>query len=93
MLAPSVQIYSATHSVDAAERKAAWRRAYTVDIGDDVSPRPESAEQQLESWLADVWYFKVWIGGGAIIIGPCAIGKNSTVAAGAVVRGTFPENV
>lgn len=41
MLAPSVQIYSATHSVDAAERKAAWRRAYTVDIGDDVSRQPE----------------------------------------------------
>lgn len=34
-----------------------------------------------------------WIGGGAIINGPCKIGKGVTVAAGAVVRGDVPDYV
>ena len=34
----------------------------------------------------------VWIASGAIIIGPCTIGKNSVVGAGSVVRpGVYPE--
>ncbi|KAF8514521.1 trimeric LpxA-like protein [Gautieria morchelliformis] len=35
----------------------------------------------------------VWIGGSAILIGPCKIGNGVTVAAGAVVKGDFPDNV
>lgn len=38
LLAPFVQIYAATHSVDVVERKAGWQRAYEVEIGNDVSP-------------------------------------------------------
>ena len=35
----------------------------------------------------------VWVASGAIILGPCDIGKNSVVAAGAVVTsGKYPEN-
>ena len=37
LLAPLVQIYAATHSIDVVERKEGWQRAYAVDIGDDVS--------------------------------------------------------
>lgn len=36
----------------------------------------------------------VWVGSGAIVLGPCSIGKNSVVAAGSVVLpGDYPENV
>lgn len=35
----------------------------------------------------------MWIGGGVKIIGPCKIGNNCTIAAGAVVKGDFPDNV
>ncbi|KAA1074718.1 Maltose acetyltransferase [Puccinia graminis f. sp. tritici] len=35
----------------------------------------------------------VWIGGGAILIGPCTIGNGTTIAAGAVVGGDVPANV
>jgi maltose O-acetyltransferase len=33
-----------------------------------------------------------WIGGRAILVGPCRIGAGSVVAAGAVVRSDVPEN-
>ncbi|KDE05721.1 hypothetical protein MVLG_03955 [Microbotryum lychnidis-dioicae p1A1 Lamole] len=69
IVAPNVQVYAATHSVDVAERQAGLERAYPVTVGDDC-----------------------WIGGSAVLIGPCTIGSGCTVAAGAVVRGTFPDN-
>lgn len=34
----------------------------------------------------------VWIGSGAIILGPCAIGDNAVIAAGAVVNKDVPAN-
>jgi len=34
----------------------------------------------------------VWVGGGAKILGGTVIGDGCTVAAGAVVKGTFPPN-
>ncbi|GAA5918583.1 hypothetical protein JCM6882_001900 [Rhodosporidiobolus microsporus] len=34
-----------------------------------------------------------WVGGGVMIVGPAKIGKNCTIAAGAVVKGDFPDNV
>ena len=34
-----------------------------------------------------------WIGGNVCLVGPCKVGKNCTIAAGAVVRGEFPDNV
>jgi len=35
----------------------------------------------------------VWIGSNAIILGPCTIGNNAVIAAGALVREDVPENV
>lgn len=35
----------------------------------------------------------VWIGTGATIVGPAVIGKDSVIAAGAVVRGDVPPGV
>ena len=34
-----------------------------------------------------------WIASGAIVLGPCRVGQNSVVAAGAVVSGEVPPNV
>ncbi|GAA6037605.1 hypothetical protein JCM8097_006136 [Rhodosporidiobolus ruineniae] len=34
-----------------------------------------------------------WVGGGVVIVGPAKVGKNCTIAAGAVVKGDFPDNV
>ncbi|GAA6005317.1 hypothetical protein JCM10207_002936 [Rhodosporidiobolus poonsookiae] len=70
ILAPSVEIYCATHSVHVDERIAGYERAYPVEIGDHT-----------------------WVGGGVKIVGPVKIGKNCTVAAGAVVTKDFPDNV
>jgi maltose O-acetyltransferase len=36
LLGPKVQIYTATHGLDPAERKAGWEFALPVDIGNDV---------------------------------------------------------
>ncbi|WP_320065378.1 acyltransferase [Micromonospora sp. RTGN7] len=33
-----------------------------------------------------------WIGGGAVLVGPCRIGAGSVVAAGAIVRADVPPN-
>lgn len=38
IVAPAVQVYAATHSVDVAERLAGLERAYPVTVGDDVGP-------------------------------------------------------
>ena len=35
----------------------------------------------------------VWIGSNAIILGPCKIGNNAVIAAGALVKEDVPENV
>lgn len=32
-----------------------------------------------------------WIASGAIVLGPCTIGRNAVVAAGSVVRGDVPD--
>jgi acetyltransferase-like isoleucine patch superfamily enzyme len=34
----------------------------------------------------------VWVASGAIVIGPCAIGDNSVIGAGAVVTGDIPPD-
>jgi maltose O-acetyltransferase len=33
-----------------------------------------------------------WIGGGAVLVGPCSVGPGSIVAAGAIVRGDVPPD-
>ncbi|GAA6006282.1 hypothetical protein JCM10207_000588 [Rhodosporidiobolus poonsookiae] len=69
VLGPAVQIYTTTHSVEPAERRA-WRdRSYPVVFGSDI-----------------------WVGGGAVILPGTVIGNGCTIAAGAVVKGTFPPN-
>ncbi|KAI8456701.1 hypothetical protein BY996DRAFT_4579280, partial [Phakopsora pachyrhizi] len=62
---------------------------YAATHSTDVSERKKGLERAYPVVVGD----DVWIGGGAIIIGPCNIGSGTTVAAGAVVRGDVPPNV
>lgn len=55
----------------------------------DVAERKQGLERAYPVTVGD----DVWIGGGAIILGPCTIGNGTTIAAGAVVRGHVPSNV
>ncbi|EGG10297.1 uncharacterized protein MELLADRAFT_115570 [Melampsora larici-populina 98AG31] len=55
----------------------------------DVAERKQGLERAYPVTVGD----DVWIGGGAIILGPCTIGNGTTIAAGAVVRGHVPANV
>lgn len=80
LIAPGVQINTATHPVEWSERRnpefETDRQAYfcktyakPVAIGDNC-----------------------WIGAGAIILAGVTLGKNVTVAAGAVVTHSFPDD-
>ncbi|KAH9818098.1 trimeric LpxA-like protein [Melampsora americana] len=55
----------------------------------DVAERKQGLERAYPVTIGD----DVWIGGGAIVLGPCTIGNGTTIAAGAVVRGHVPSNV
>lgn len=79
LIAPNVQIYTASHPTDARERFGELRaddgiafcktRSAPVTIGNDV-----------------------WIGGGAIILPGVTIGDNAVVGAGSVVTHDIPAN-
>ena len=80
LIAPNVQIYTAFHPTDAAERFGAPRadgsfafcrtRTAPVVVGDNV-----------------------WIGGGAILLPGVTIGSNTVIGAGSVVTRDIPANV
>ncbi|OLY82220.1 putative acetyltransferase [Smittium mucronatum] len=70
MFGPNVQIYTATHPIEAEPRISGKELAYPIKICDNA-----------------------WIGGGSIVLPGITIGKNSVVAAGAVVTKDVPENV
>lgn len=62
---------------------------YAATHSVDVTERIAGLERAYPVTVGD----DVWIGGNVCLIGPCSIGKNCTIAAGAVVRGDFPDNV
>ncbi|HMQ49068.1 MAG TPA: sugar O-acetyltransferase [Saprospiraceae bacterium] len=77
LIAPQVQIYTATHPLKAEERiqSSAHGSAYltqtqAVSIGDDV-----------------------WIGGNTIIFPGVSIGNKVTIGAGSVVTNSIPDGV
>lgn len=79
MIAPNVQIYTASHPTLPQER--------LIDNWEGVSPtyfityaKPVIIEDN------------VWIGGGAIILPGVTIGKNAVIGAGSVVNKSIPEN-
>ena len=79
MIAPNVQIYTASHPTLPQER--------LIDNWEGVSPtyfRTYAKPVTIED--------NVWIGGGAIILPGVTIGKNAVIGAGSVVNKSIPEN-
>ncbi|CAK7019189.1 MAG: 2,3,4,5-tetrahydropyridine-2,6-dicarboxylate N-acetyltransferase [Parabacteroides sp.] len=80
LIAPNVQLYTATHPVDAAER-------FVEDWGEqsgDLFFRTKA----LPITIGD----NVWIGGGAIVLPGVTIGDNCVIGAGSVVTKSVPAN-
>ena len=80
LIASNVQIYTATHPVELAER---------------LTPNwsPESGEYFCRTYALPVAIGDgCWIGGGAILLPGVHIGKGSVIGAGSVVTKDIPEN-
>lgn len=80
LVASNVQIYTATHAVNTAER-------LVTDWHED-SGLPYFRTYALPVKIED----NVWIGGGVIILPGVTIGKNSVIGAGSIVTRSIPEN-
>lgn len=80
LIAPHVQLYTATHPLDVRER--------FVDNWDEASGELFFRTKALPITIGD----NVWIGGGAILLAGVTIGENSIVGAGSVVTQSIPAN-
>ena len=78
LIAPNVQIYTATHSTKFNERMV----QNTLE-GQEIC-RTYALPVKIEDG--------VWIGGGTIILPGATIGKNSVIGAGSVVTRSIPAN-
>ena len=81
LIAPNVQIYTATHPVDLNERLA----PVETDDGVDYIRRTFALPVMIEDGC--------WIGGGVIILPGITIGKGSVIGAGSVVTHDIPDGV
>ena len=78
LIAPNVQIYTATHSTKVNERMVRdWRE------GEEIC-RTYALPVRIEDG--------VWIGGGAILLPGVTVGRNSVIGAGSVVTRSIPAN-
>lgn len=80
LIAPHVQIYTATHPVNACER--------FVKDWDETSGELFFRTASLPVTIGD----DVWIGGGTIILPGVMIGSNCVIGAGSVVNKSLPSN-
>ena len=80
LIAPNVQIYTATHPVDLNERLA----PVETDDGVDYIRRTFALPVTIEDGC--------WIGGGVIILPGITIGKGSVIGAGSVVTKNIPPD-
>ncbi len=78
LLAPFVQIYTATHPLKASER---------------ILENPGKGAPYVTTTLPVTIGNSVWIGGGAIIMPGVVIGDNVTIGAGSVVTKNIPSGV
>ena len=78
LIAPNVQIYTATHSTKANERMVQdWSE------GEEIC-RTYALPVRIEDG--------VWIGGGSVLLPGVTIGRNSVIGAGSVVTRSIPAN-
>lgn len=79
LIAPNVQIYTAFHPTNAADRFG--------------QPQPDGSFAFCKTQTAPVIIGKnVWIGGGAVILPGVTIGDNVVIGAGSVVTKDIPSN-
>lgn len=78
LIAPNVQIYSATHPLKATER-------IKLQHGPNEAPYQTLTKPVT---IGD----NVWIGGNAVILPGVTIGDNAVIGAGSVVTKSIPEN-
>lgn len=80
LIAPNVQLYTATHPVDARQR--------FVEDWDEQSGDLFFRTRALPITIGSY----VWIGGGAIVLPGVSIGDNCVIGAGSVVTKSIPAN-
>lgn len=80
LIAPNVQFYTATHSINACER--------FVKEWDESSDELFFRTRSLPITIGN----DVWIGGGAIILPGVNIGNNCVIGAGCIVNKNIPAN-
>lgn len=78
LIAPNVQLYTATHPVGATERFVEDWEESSGDLFFRTKALPITIENN------------VWIGGGAIVLPGVTIGNNSVIGAGSVVTKSIP---
>lgn len=77
LIAPYVQIYTATHPLKASDR---------IVEGENKSPYQTSTKPVI---IGD----NVWIGGNSVVFPGVTIGNNTTIGAGSVVTKNIPDDV
>lgn len=91
LIAPSVQIYTATHPVSAKERIVSMEvseKDQNVLVDKKISV-PKYRTYAKSVTIGD----NVWIGGNAVIMPGVVIGNNVTIGAGSVVTRSIPDGV
>ena len=80
LIAPNVQIYTATHPIELNERLTPVETPDGTEYVRHTYALPVSIEDGC------------WIGGGVIILPGVTIGRGSVIGAGSVVTKSIPEN-
>lgn len=80
LIAPNVQIYTASHPINASER-------LQYESGYDNSPSIKVISKSIS--IGE----NVWIGGNSIVLPGVTIGNNVTIGAGSIVNKNIPDNV
>jgi maltose O-acetyltransferase len=91
LIAPSVQIYTATHPVSAKERIVSMED-FEKDQNGLVDKKISAPKYRTYAKPVTIGH-NVWIGGNAVIMPGVVIGNNVTIGAGSVVTRSIPDGV
>ena len=91
LIAPNVQLYTATHPVSASEIYTAFHPTNAVERFGE--PKANGSFEFCKTRTAPVIIGdNVWIGGGVIVLPGVTIGDNCVIGAGSVVTRSIPSN-